>query len=443
MKKFTLLLLSALTIAAGTYYFVQKEQAALMTGPILYGITPGGVIYKVDVMNCTACPILDAQGFDAGLDLVVLPNGNILLQTSNGLRLYNPPDPNPIWSDPERFSGSILAPNGLVYLTLNLGGQPGLYVYDPSNNSITFIGAWPPNTSVAEFFYSNGVLYGMAAQNGAPVVLQINITNPDQSTVAVPNAPFNGNGGITNNGYTTAIQPTNILRQYDVNTNTFEDICNLSSFIPNSQGFNGLTDLPAGVAEEPCLCSTFAGTVNPTTLNICVPGNVVVPYNNNATLGSGDILRYILFSNTNDTLGSIIVQSSTATIAFNPATMQTGVTYYLATIAGDNLNGSVDLNDPCLDISNTAAQVTWRDKPSVTFSVANPNVCAGGCTTITANFTGVPPFTLTYTVPGSGPQTQTFASNTGTFQVCVPANAAPGSFQIAAMGLTDAWCGCP
>jgi hypothetical protein len=121
--------------------------------------------------------------------------------------------------------------------------------------------------------------------------------------------------------------------------------------------------------------------------------------------------------------------------------MQTGVTYYLATLAGDNLNGNVDLNDPCLDISNIAAQVIWREKPTVAFTVANPNVCAGACTSVTATFTGVPPFNLTYTTP-NGTFTQTFSSNTSTFQVCTPINAAAGSFQLVATSLVDAWCSC-
>jgi hypothetical protein len=450
MKK-VMLFCSALLLASASLFFFRKEKSntgsiadKILNGPILYGITPGGVIYKVDVMNCTACPILDAQGFTAAADLVVLPNGNILVQTQDGLRLYNPPDPNPIWSDPLRFNGAILATNGLVYLSLfGVGGPPGLYVFDPSNNSISFIGSWPPNTSVAGFFYSNGVLYGWGGQGpNQIIILNVNILNPDQSTVVVPNAPFNVSGGITNDGYTTAISPTNILRQYTVSTNTVQDLCDLSLFIPFGQGFSGLSDLPTGVAEAPCLCTTFAGTVGNQTFNTCVPGSIAVPFNNNATLGSGDILRYILFSNSNDTLGSIIVQSSSPSITFNPATMQTGVTYYLATLAGDNLGGNVDLNDPCLDISNVAARVTWRERPAVTFTTANPNICAGQCTTVTANFAGVPPFTLTFTVPGIGPQTQTFAGNTGTFQVCVPANAVPGSFQIAAISLADFWCSC-
>jgi len=121
--------------------------------------------------------------------------------------------------------------------------------------------------------------------------------------------------------------------------------------------------------------------------------------------------------------------------------MQRGVTYYLAAIAGNNLNGNVDLNDPCLNISN-AAQVVWHPLPTVVFSVANPNVCTGTCTTVTATFAGTAPFTLTYYSPASGIVTQTFSGNTGTFQVCTTVGSPPGSLVVQATSVVDGWCAC-
>ena len=121
--------------------------------------------------------------------------------------------------------------------------------------------------------------------------------------------------------------------------------------------------------------------------------------------------------------------------------IQTEETYYIAAIAGNNLNGNVDLADPCLDFSN-ALQVVWRPLPTVTFSAANPNVCAGACTTVTATFTGTAPFTLTYTTPASGAATQTLPGNTGTFQVCTPPGSTPGSLVVDATQVVDATCSC-
>lgn len=441
MKK--LLIDSFVIVFMASFYWLIPHPNKINNGPILYGITPDGVIYKIDPMTCEACPIMGPINAPNGIqDLVVLPDGNILVQTTDGLRLYDPPNPNPIWSNGVTYGGSILAPNGLVYLS-QPGNTPGLWTFDPATNTIIFYGNWPPNIIVSEFFYQGGVLYGVAREGPPPFssrVIEVNITNPEQSTIMVNNPPFNVTGGTTNDGYTTAISTNgsaNILRQYDVTTNTYTTLCTLAT------SMTGLTDLPAGVTEAPCLCVTFAGTVSNQTFNVCVPGSVTVPFNNNATLDNNDLLRYILFSDQNDTLGSILVQSSNATIPFNPAIMQTGVTYYLATLAGNNQGGNVDLSDPCLDVSNTAAQVIWRPTPAVLFSVANPDLCAGDCTTITADFSGTPPFVLTYTNPATGgTTTQTFSASTGTFQVCTLPGNPPGSLTVEATSLTDAWCSC-
>jgi hypothetical protein len=118
------------------------------------------------------------------------------------------------------------------------------------------------------------------------------------------------------------------------------------------------------------------------------------------------------------------------------------VPYYLVMAVGNNINGSVDLSDPCLKLSNYQF-VIWRPAPTVAFSVSNPNVCAGACTDITATFTGVPPFTLTYSATGIGAITQTFSSNTGAFQICLPPNTPAGAFSIQATGLGDFYCSCP
>lgn len=442
-----LLITSAAFLLTAALYASEPTQAPPpnpLSGPILYGIHASGQLYKVDVMNCTACPIANLNtNFGSGaLDLLVLPDGDILVM-AGGLSRYTLPNNNPIWTQTSNvYEGSILAPNGTVYLS-QVYPTTGLSTYDPVTNNLVYIGAWPPAIVVTEFFYQNGVLYGFASlNNNTGIVLQINTTDPSQSTI-VQSGLYLTQGGATNEGYTTSLANAgqSVLYKYNVTTNTFEFKCDLNALIIGG-GLTGLTDLPAGVQEAPCICVTAAGSVNNQTFNTCLPGSVTVPYNNNATLAGNDILRFILFSNPSDTLGSIIVQSGSPTIAFNPATMQTGVTYYLATLAGDNLNGNVDLNDPCLDISNIAAQVIWREKPTVNFTVANPNVCAGGCTSVTATFTGVPPFTLSYTTPGNGPQTQIFSGNSGTFQVCVPINAAAGSFQIPATSLVDAWCSC-
>ena len=407
---------------------------------ILYGVTNGNLLIKIDVENCTLCPVMTLNGNPQGAaDILTLPNGDILSQGSGGIFRYSPPNPNPVFSIGGSFGGSILSPDGLVYISsIN---PTGLYIFDPSDNSLTYLGDWPAGASVSEFFYDNGELYGFGQLNGVSVLYLIDTSDPSLSVVVHSPLPPILSGGTTNGVYSTAFYGTRFLSFYDIENNTAEIICDFYD-IPGIASITALADIPPGVPELPCQCTTHAGTVTPSTVNVCINTDASVPYNGDATLDNNDLLQYILFTDPLDTLGSIVAVSNTPSFSFDPATMQTGVTYYLATIAGDNLNGNVDLNEPCLDISNTAAQVTWRPLPTVNFSVDNPDFCAGECRTVTASFTGTPPFTLTYVTP-AGTFTQTFAGNTGTFQVCVPAGAPPGALSVQATGLVDAWCACP
>ena len=190
-----------------------------------------------------------------------------------------------------------------------------------------------------------------------------------------------------------------------------------------------------------CACNTSAGELTSDPLELCQNQTAEIPAATQTVLESNDLLQYILFSDLLDTLGSIVATSNTPSFNFNPATMQTGTLYYIAAIAGAGLNGNVNFNAPCLSVSN-AISVTWSVVPSVAFTVANPNICAGACTEVTATFTGTPPFILTYTIPGSAPITEVFTGNVHSFQACVPPGAPAGSLSLQATELTDANCTC-
>jgi hypothetical protein len=223
------------------------------------------------------------------------------------------------------------------------------------------------------------------------------------------------------------------------NSNTL--ICD----IPIIGFFIGLSFPPPGLPEYGCIinCTTNAGTL-PTAgpYNTCINSSLTFPAATGVVLDANDLLRYILFTNPSDTAGSIVATSSTPSFTFNAATMQTGITYYIAAMAGNNASGSINLNDPCLDFSN-ALQVIWRPLPAVSFTVSggNPNLCGGECRTVVASLTGTPPFTLTYTTP-AGTFSQVFSGNSGSFQVCAPVGAAQGPLLVQATALVDGWCTC-
>lgn len=188
-------------------------------------------------------------------------------------------------------------------------------------------------------------------------------------------------------------------------------------------------------------CLLDAGALNSDPLNLCPGALATVPPASLTFLTPGSILRYILFSDPADTLGSVVATSNSPSFGFNPATMQEGTTYYIASVAGDDLNGNVDPNSFCLDFSN-AIEVVWWPKPAVAFSVDNPNICSGECATVTAAFTGTPPFSLTYKTNFSTLTTALFPDNTGTFEICAPNNSLPGNLQLTATALTDGHCSC-
>ena len=190
---------------------------------------------------------------------------------------------------------------------------------------------------------------------------------------------------------------------------------------------------------DPCLVK--AGLIPSPDLTFCEGTPAIFPPATPNVLPNGTMLQYILFSNPDDTLGSILAISNTPGFDFDPALMQTNVKYYITAVAGIELNGNVDLDNSCKDISDKAVAVTWLPRPSVLLATDNPEICAGNCVTITANFTGTAPYSLTYSFPFLGTATQTFADEVGTFILCPPKTAS-GPLEVQAVSVSDANCTC-
>ena len=353
-------------------------------------------------------------------------------------KMEAPPSNTVLWESVPGYYSGQLDLSGLVYLSDN----NGLSSYDPATNNIAFIGQWPSTFGdVIDIFFINGVLHGNMNINGQSFLVEINTNDPSQSIIlgSLP-VIWGGEGGVWNGNeglfYT---EGANDIYFYNPVNESSILVCD----IPNDIGIYGLSFPPPGVPEYDCLiaCTTDAGTLTQAgPYNTCTNATLNFPAAIQTDLDNNDLLQYILFSNPADTAGSIVAVSNTPNFTFAPP-MQPGVTYYVAAMAGNDVNGNVDLDDPCLDFSNVL-QVTWRPLPAVTFSLAgSTDVCAGECRTITATFTGTAPFTLTYVTP-AGTFTQAFAGSTGTFQVCVPPGAPPGALSVQATALTDAWCTC-
>lgn len=207
------------------------------------------------------------------------------------------------------------------------------------------------------------------------------------------------------------------------------------------------SDVPIGLVPEavdrcsgPLCCLTDAGTMTFADLNLCTNETASAVHNGDEELDTNDGLDFIIYTNPNNPTGSILLTADQPTFAFTAPPLQTGTTYYIAAIAGNLSGGSVQLSDPCLDVSDSI-RVVWQPLPSITFDVDDTNLCPGACLSVELTFTGSPPFTLTYDA-GGNTTTQTFSGLTDSFLYCAPAGATIGPLVVQATALSDAQCTC-
>jgi hypothetical protein len=404
-------------------------------------------VMLLDVETCAFCnvasiPLISPNGGLQYSDMLVLPDGRILILRAGGsndpVEIFTPPSqvPDVVIFPTEFISGVVIAPNGQIYAH----SPSGLYVLNLSTNTFDLVGPYPPAIALivdAEFFVYNGAVYGVD-MNNPPQIFQVNLTNPSQSfftnLIPVPTS-FSTVGHY---GNTALLSGGPEFFTYNPATNTLNSSCNLSSVMVNTT--TAISAIPANVPLLGCSCATNAGATSTPAQNLCI-GQMLNFNNTGGFLESDDTKQYVLFTDPADTLGSIVAINSTPSFSFSPP-LVAGETYYFAAMAGNSLNGIVDISDPCLDFSN-AQTVIWNPLPAVAFAVANPNTCPGNCVTVTANFTGTPPFSLTYDPPGPGANvTQSFPGNTGSIQVCLPPNTPIGNVNLQAISLTDNRCTC-
>jgi hypothetical protein len=412
-----------------------------------YGLTNTGSLVVFNAQSCQVCQPVQLNGIDPNNlifngDIFVTADGNIVVTLGQQLLIYDPPNLNPIvnlsGTSLPSVAGSAAGPNGQVYIVGSDGITAILFLFNPVTVTFTAVGIFPPEISyLTDLFYFGGQLYGIGFGSQ---VYAVNTTNPLASTNT---GYFLGNDLAVADG--GAFIGFGTFGQYDPLTGVATNNCSLPAGSPD---LLALQQIPATVIPQPSCgntCTTNAGSVTNTTLNICVPNSANIPYNNNASLDPNDILQYAIVTNPANPAGSLLFVSNTNPVVFDPNFFTPGVTYYMGTVAGNNVNGSVDPNDPCLDFSNMIP-VTWRPAPAVTFSSVNTDLCAGNCRTITAQFSGVPPFSLQGQVLLNGSPistlNNTFNATSGTLQLCAPANSAGGNVTFQATLVTDANCTC-
>ncbi|MEI6408640.1 MAG: proprotein convertase P-domain-containing protein [Bacteroidota bacterium] len=205
----------------------------------------------------------------------------------------------------------------------------------------------------------------------------------------------------TNTQYNVTFMASGGATPYTVNGlggtftgNTFNSlpVANTTSYSCTLIDANGCkTDISG---SHNCNCFTDAGDMQTTPAVFCADMPATAVWNNNGHLDGDDIFEYVLHSQSGSNVGTVYAVNSQPSFNFG-AGLQTGVTYYISAVAGNNNGGLVDLNDPCLSVA-PGAPVVWKPVPTAGFT-GDATICAGTTTNLTFSGTGVYPLTLSYT----------------------------------------------
>ena len=324
-----------------------------------------------------------------------------------------------------QMAGLTVTLTGTAPWTLNwaVNGSPqAAFTANSSPYTLTVGQAQAGNITLLDVVDGNGCDGTVSGQgtvtiNTAPTVTNIstlcdptNVNYTVSFTINGDTPPYiitPNNGTINGNVFTSGLQLSGTGYSFTVN-----DVNNCN---------------PVTVTDDIviCDCDTEAGDMDGTLIEECGNGPVTAVYDATTQVFDGnDALVYILHSGSGVNLVPPIIGTySQPTVSFLPGTMTYGTTYYLSAVVGDdNGTGGVDLNDPCLDVSQGTPIVFYKI-PTATLS-GNPNVCSGTPATMTVNFTGTNPWSITYNA-GAGNQTiNGITSNPYTLPVNAPASTA-------------------
>lgn len=154
-----------------------------------------------------------------------------------------------------------------------------------------------------------------------------------------------------------------------------------------------------------CDCPTDAGTMTGGLITACQSDTITALHLGDENLQPGDILQFILHTESGPSVGAVLNISDQPTFAFIQGVTFAGQVYYISAVAGpSDGNGNVDLQSACLSVT-PGTPVRWLTEPTASLSGAF-DVCANQSQPLIVSFTGQPPYNFTYTQNG--------ALNTGT-----------------------------
>ncbi|MEO1258901.1 MAG: hypothetical protein AAFZ15_08880 [Bacteroidota bacterium] len=418
------------------------NQTMVFVGSI--GSTGPKYIFQIDLATCEFCIVSEAT-FGPTVDgILTLPDGNVIVSENGFNQVFDPPNPVPIATINENWEAAIIHPNGNIYVS----NGPSLLLFDPITNTTTFIGSFPPPLGIDAFYFVGNTLYGLGYEGpGTRPIYEIDINDPSASTQIIPFInDINDSATLPNGDVIVTDKGGGITQQTDFIL--FDPVTYDTTFLCEDPDLfvYAISALPAGAPPSPCICfPNSAGTPATSTVLRCAPLGYTAIFNNDALLDYNDIVQYILYTDPNNPLTSILIQSNSPFFPFEPP-LQLGVTYYIARVVGDEVNGQVDLTDDCTDVSPPIA-ITWNPEPELlSITSGSAGLCPGKCEDITLEVSGTPPFSFNYEVVQGGtvisPLTTVSgqSTNTITYEVCLPVGTGNGPVEIIICRLVDAFC---
>lgn len=407
----------------------------------LYFETVGG-IYPYNVCTCTLDPIVSPVGSNA---IAIALNNNPYYLAGIDVFEYNLVTgiSTLVGSVPNGGNNMVVDANGIIYVIGADGMGSGLSSINPITGITTDLGYFPGDyLPIGDLFIYGGELYCTMFQNSSDSYI-VKIPGNDP-TAAFNLFPITNGGGYGTasfilNGVETVFidgydgSGNQGLYTVDMATGTFDLIC------PNTT----IYDLGSKTgASFPACCENYAGSfVQDSLLTACKNQPITLTHQNDQVLNGGSVLRFVLVSDSLAVPASVLAVSPTPSFNFNPATMTTGTTYFVAAVAAPLVNGAIDWGNVCFDIGYFVP-VKWNALPAVAFEANNAPFCNNGSPlAITANFSGSPPFTLAYNVSGIGSFTQSYPGMSGVLEFTPPADFS-GPIVVQATSLLDINCVC-
>lgn len=124
-----------------------------------------------------------------------------------------------------------------------------------------------------------------------------------------------------------------------------------------------------------CSCASSPGTVGLNVINQCEGETATASFNNDAVVGTGDLLVFILHTDSGSSLGSVIGTNATGAFGFLPGQMNFGETYYISPAVGPDQGGTVDFNNVCFSLS-PGQPIVFYEKPEVQILAPDTLTCS-------------------------------------------------------------------